>query len=392
MTAMNVRYIVELTDAEREHLVEFTRKGKPGARKVRRAQILLMADRRAHTDAQISKALCTGTSTVYRTKQRFVECGVEHALSEASRPGGERLLDAKQEATLVALACTKPPEGRAKWTMQLLADRLVVLTDVESVSAETVRRRLRENELKPWQKRMWCIPQFDADYVANMEDVLDLYEQPRDVKKPLVCFDETFKQLVQEVRPPIPAFPGETERYDSEYKRNGTANLFMFVAPLEGWRHVKVTDRKANADFAECMRDLVDIHYAEADVIRVVLDNLSTHRPGALYQTFPPEEARRILRKLEFHYTPKHGSWLNMAEIEIGILDRQCLDRRIGDRVTLENEVAAWEVDRNAAGATIEWMFDLDRARSKLTRAYTAAKDRSTEETAATSAAVEEAA
>jgi transposase len=389
---MNVRYLVELTDAEREHLVEFTRKGKPSARKVRRAQILLMADRRGHTDEQISRALSTGTSTVYRTKQRFVEGGLEHALSEARRPGGERKLDAKQEATLVALACTKPPVGRAKWTMQLLADRLVVLTDVESISAETVRRRLKENELKPWQKRMWCIPQFDADYVANMEDVIDLYQQPRDEKKPLVCFDETFKQLVQEVRPPIPASPGETERYDSEYKRNGTANLFIFVAPLEGWRHVKVTEHKGNADFAECMRDLVDIHYTEADVIRVVLDNLSTHRPGALYATFPPEEARRILRKLEFHYTPKHGSWLNMAEIEIGILDRQCLDRRIGDGATLRAEVAAWEKDRNASEVGIDWMFDLDKARSKLTRAYTAAKDGSVDEIAETSDTAEEAA
>jgi transposase len=389
---MNVRYLVELTDAERQHLVEFTRKGKPSARKVRRAQILLMADRRGHTDEQISRALCTGTSTVYRTKQRFVEGGLEHALSEARRPGGERKLDAKQEATLVALACTQPPEGRATWTMQLLADRLVVLTDVESISAETVRRRLNENELKPWQKRMWCIPQFDADYVANMEDVIDLYQQPRDEKKPLVCFDETFKQLVQEVRPPIPASPGETERYDSEYKRNGTANLFIFVAPLEGWRRVKVTEHKSNADFAECMRDLVDIHYTEANVIRVVLDNLGTHRPGALYATFPPEEARRILRKLEFHYTPKHGSWLNMAEIEIGILDRQCLDRRIGDGATLRAEVAAWQNDRNASGVGIDWMFDLDKARSKLTRAYTAAKEGSVDEIAETSDTTEEAA
>lgn len=388
---MNVRYLVELTEAERAELLALTRKGKIGARQMRRAQILLMADHRAHTDEQISSALNTGRSTIYRTKQRFVEGGVAYALSEATRPGGERLLDAHQEATLVALACTKPPEGRAKWTMQLLADRLVVLTDVEHVSAETVRRRLRENELKPWQKRMWCIPQFDADYVAHMEDVLDLYAQPRDANQPLVCFDETFTQLIQEVRSPIPASPGQTERQDYEYKRNGTANLFMFVAPLEGWRHVKVTDRKANADFAQCMRDLVDRHYPQAEVIRVVLDNLSTHRPGALYQTFPPEEARRILRKLAFHYTPRHGSWLNMAEIEIGILNRQCLDRRIGDRPTLENEVAAWQVARNATGATIEWMFDLDRARAKLTRAYTAAKEHETEETART-AKVDEAA
>lgn len=389
---MNVRYLVELTEDERAQLVDFTRKGKPAARKVRRAQILLMADRREHTDEQISVALSTGTSTIYRTKQRFVEGGLEHALKEASRPGGARKLDGKQEATLVAIACSKPPAGRAKWTLQLLADQLVLLTDVESVSADTIGRRLQENELKPWQKKMWCIPHFDADYLANMEDVLDLYEQPRDPKKPLVCFDETFEQLVEEVRPPIPASPGKIERYDCEYRRNGTANLFMFVAPLEGWRHVKVTDRKANADFAECMRDLVDIHYADSDVIRVVMDNLSTHRPGALYQTFPPDEARRILRKLEFHYTPKHGSWLNMAEIEIGVLDRQCLDRRIGDRDTLGTEVAAWESDRNAAGATIEWMFDLNKARTKLTRAYTAAKGDSADETAASEDNVEAAA
>ena len=367
---MNVRYIVELTDAERNELIEMTRRGSPSARRVRRANILLMADRRTHQDDEISRALSAGTSTVYRTKKRFVEGGLAHALDEASRRGGERKLDAKQEATLIALACSEPPKGRAKWTMQLLADRLVVLTDVESISAETIRRRLQENELKPWQKRMWCIPEVDADFVANMEDVLDLYEQPRDEKKPLVCFDETFKQLVHETRVPVRPKPGRTARYDYEYRRNGTANMFMFVAPLEDWRHVKVTERKCNADFAECMRDLADVHFPHAEVIRVVLDNLSTHRPGALYKSMPPEEARRILRRIEFHYTPKHGSWLNMAEIEIGVLDRQCLDRRIGDLDTLTSEVAAWEAERNAEHATIKWMFTLDRARTKLTRAY----------------------
>lgn len=374
---MNVRYLVELTEFERDQLLELTRSGNPNARKVRRAYILLMSDRRAHTDKAIVRALSTGASTVFRTKRRFVEGGLEHALNEASRPGGERKLDPMQEATLIALACTKPPEGRAKWTMQLLADRLVVLTDIESISAETVRRRLQENELKPWQRRMWCIPAFDADYVANMEDVLDLYAQPRNEQEPLVCFDETFKQLVEEVRPPIPAKPGRAELVDYEYCRNGTANLFVFVAPLKGWRHVKVTEHKGNADFAECMRDLVDIHFPDARRIRVVLDNLSTHRPGALYKTFPPAEARRILRRLEFHYTPKHGSWLNMAEIEIGILDQQCLDRRIGDIDTLTVEVGAWESVRNAAHATIDWMFDLDRARAKLSRAYQAARSQS---------------
>lgn len=366
---MNVRYIVDLTDDERQMLIEMTRKGAQNARRVKRAHILLMAND-DHTDEAIAHALSVGTSTVYRTKRKLVEGGVEHALSEANRPGGERKLDAKQEATLIALACTKPPDGRSRWTMQLLADRLVALVDLDRVSAETVRRRLAENELKPWQQRMWCIPSFDADYLANMENVIDLYSKPRDADVPLVCFDETFTQLIQETRVAIPRKPGSSERIDYEYRRNGTSNLFMFVAPWEGWRHVKATEHKGNADFAECMRDLVDVHFPEAKLIRVVLDNLSTHRPGALYKTLPAAEARRILRRIEFHYTPKHGSWLNMAEIEIGVLARQCLDRRIPDRDALVREVAAWQEERNDQKATINWMFDLDTARHKLGAAY----------------------
>jgi transposase len=385
---MNVRYIVELTDAEREGLVDFTRSGKKGARKVLRAHILLMADRRKHTDEQIAAALSVGTSTVYRTKQRFVEGNVEHALNEAPRRGGERKLDAKQEALLIATACTKPPEGRAKWTLQLLADRFIELSDVESISPETVRRRLNENELKPWQKRMWCIPTFDVDYVANMEDVLDLYAEPIDEHRPTVCFDETPSQLIGEAREPIPATPGNTERVDCEYVRNGTVNLFMFVCPLSGWRHVKVTATKGNIDFAECMRDLVDVHFSAAPIIDVVLDNLNTHRPGTLYRAFAAEEARRILKRIRFHYTPKHGSWLNMAEIEIGILRRQCLDRRIPTASLLSSEVAAWEKARNTERITIDWMFDVVAARQKLKRAYAKPEDASVAADGAQSAGI----
>ncbi len=367
---MNVRYIVELTDAERAELVALTHKGRSSARQVLRANILLMADGRAHTDEEISRALSTGTSTVFRTKRRLVEGGVEHALTEARRPGGRRKLDVNQESILIATACSKPPGGRATWTMQLLSERLIAMGVVDCISAETVRRRLKENALKPWQQKMWCVPEVDADYIANMEDVLDVYARPRDENKPLVCFDETFKQLVGDVRSSLPPKPGKAARVDYEYRRNGTANLFMFVAPFEGWRHVKVTERKGNVDFAECMRDLVDAHFPEAEVIRVVLDNLGTHRPGALYKAFSAAEARRILRRLEFHYTPKHGSWLNMAEIEIGILSRQCLDQRIPDDESLRRHVAAWEDQRNAAREGINWMFGIETARTKLTKAY----------------------
>ena len=203
-----------------------------------------------------------------------------------------------------------------------------------------------------------------------MEDVLDLYAETPDPKRPVICFDESPTQLIGELRQPIPAAPGRLERYDCEYKRNGTANLFVFLDAHRSWRRVKVTDRRTAQDFAHCMRDLVDLHYPHAERIRVVMDNLSTHTPAALYQALPAAEARRVLRRLEFHYTPKHASWLNMVEIEIGVLRSQCLDRRINSRERLVFEVAAWERRRNASGARIKWMFSTDQARTKMGRAY----------------------
>ena len=222
---MNIRYPVELSEAEKHTLRDLTCKGKSSARKVKRAQILLMADGRQHSDAEIACALSVGTSTVYRTKRKLVEEGLEEALSEAPRPGGERKLDAGQEALLVAVACSEPPRGRSRWTLQLLPNRLVALTDLDAVSVETVRRRLEEKELKPWQKKMWCIPKFDADFVAQMEHILDLYMEPADPKRPVVNFDEALKQLVAETREPLPPKPGQLEKFDYEYKRAGTANI-----------------------------------------------------------------------------------------------------------------------------------------------------------------------
>lgn len=366
---MNILYVVELSDAERVELNAMLTRGKTAIRKVKRAQILLAADA-GRGDEEIAAILGTSTSTVYRTKRRFITGGLEHALSEEPRPGRARKLLGGEEALLVAVACSAPPEGRARWTLELLADRIVELTVHENLSRETIRRRLLENEMKPWRKDMWCIPKIDAEYVARMEDVLDLYAEESDPKRPIVSFDESPTQLIGEARQPIPAKPGQLERYDCEYRRNGTANLFIFLDVHEPWRHVKVTDQRTAIDFAECMRDLVDTHYPQADRIRVVLDNLSTHSAGALYEAFAPEEARRILSKLEFHFTPKHASWLNMVEIEIGVLRGQCLDRRIGDRTQLELEVAAWVQQRNDAKAKINWMFTTAKAREKLKRAY----------------------
>jgi hypothetical protein len=203
-----------------------------------------------------------------------------------------------------------------------------------------------------------------------MEDILDLYAEPYDAQYPLVCFDESPYQLVSEVREPLPALPGHPVRYDYEYRREGSCNLFMFLEPLQGWRHVKVTDRRTAQDFAYCMQDLVDLHFPQATVISVVLDNLNTHTPAALYATFPPAEACRILRRLDFHYTPKHGSWLNMAEIEFAVVSTQCLDRRVGDQETVRHAIAAWEIRRNAAKASIDWRFTTAKARRKLKHIY----------------------
>lgn len=203
-----------------------------------------------------------------------------------------------------------------------------------------------------------------------MEDVLDLYQQPYDPAYPQVCMDELSKQLIGETRVPLPTAPGQVARVDYEYERLGVANLFIFFEPLTGWRHLSVTDRRTRVDWALAIRELVDVHYPHARRIRLVLDNLNTHVGGSLYEAFPPAEARRILDRLELHYTPKHGSWLNMAESELSILSRQCLDRRIADVATLQREVAAWERRRNRAVAKMEWRFTTADARIKLLHLY----------------------
>ncbi len=366
---MNVRYQVDLSQTERAELTALLGGGTNAVRKFKRAQILLAAAAGAG-DEEIARTVGVGASTVYRTKRRFVLGNLAAALSEEQRPGARRKLTGKEEALLVATACSSPPAGRARWTLELLAGELVRLTEHANLSRETVRRRLAENDLKPWRRDMWCIPRVDAEYVARMEDVLDLYAEAPDPDRPVVCFDESPTQLIGEVREPIPAKPGQIQRYDYEYKRNGTANLFVFLDVHRPWRKVKVTQSRAAVDFAACMRELADVHFPDAERIRVVLDNLSTHSAAALYNAFPAAEARRVLRRLEFHYVPKHASWLNMVEIEIGVLRGQCLDRRITTFERLQSEIAAWERARNASRARIKWMFTTEKARDKMRKAY----------------------
>lgn len=216
---------------------------------------------------------------------------------------------------------------------------------------------------------MWCIPTADVEFVALMEIILDLYERAYDPKHPVVCFDETSKQLIEETRLPLPMKPGQVQRYDYEYQRNGTRNLFLFFEPLAGWRHIDVTEHRAKLDFAHQMRWLVDVAYPDVDGIDVVLDNLNTHTYGALYEAFEPAEARRIARKLNFHYTPRHASWLNMAEIEFSVIARK-LGPRVPNAAALNQKVAAIERSRNEAQSTVDWQFTSDDARIKLKRLY----------------------
>jgi hypothetical protein len=225
--------------------------------------------------------------------------------------------------------------------------------------------------LKPWQKKGWCIPpEQNAAFACAMEDVLEVYSRPYNAARPQVCLDEAAKQILSQMRAPIPLEPGQIQRVDNEYVRHGTCALFMLFEPLAGKRTVRVRDRRTSVDYAQVVQHLCDVLYPEAEKIVLVQDNLNTHGAHSLYEAFPPQEARRLAAKIEWHYTPRHGSWLNMAEIELSALAGQCLAERMGSQEHLEQEVAAWEAARNAASVKVQWRFTMEEARNKLKRLY----------------------
>jgi transposase len=368
---MAKKYIVTLSKSEQEMLKNLTTSGTQRVRKIAHANILLNANT-GWQDQEISKALRVSVPTIERVRQRFVEKGIEGALTpRRTTRKYQHLLDGAQEAHLIALACGSPPIGFRRWSLRLLANEMVKMEYVDEISYETIRSVMEGNELKPWLKEEWCIPpEQNAEFVYHMEDVLDVYHRPFDPNRPLVCFDETPVQLISETRQSIPVQTGQLARYDYEYRRQGSANLFMFFAPLQNWRHVKVTEQRTKKDWAWCMHDLVYQHFPNAERCILVEDNLNTHSPAALYEVFEPAKAKRILDRLEFHFTPKHGSWLNMAEIEFSVISRQCLSGYIPEIETLERETSAWEIERNTKKATVEWRFTTDDARIKLKKLY----------------------
>ncbi|HEY5139203.1 MAG TPA: IS630 family transposase [Methylococcales bacterium] len=373
---MNKKYIVNLTSEERSYLEKIVSSGNAPARKLTRARILLKSDCSKDGSNWTYKAICEAFEvnplTVFNVRKAYMERGLEAALNR-KKPEREyeHRLDGEAEAHLIALTCSEAPEGYDRWSLRLLQDRFVQLGFVDRVSHETIRTTLKKNELKPWLKEEYCIPpKANAAFVCNMEDVLDVYTRPYDPKRPQVCMDETTKQLLEEIRDPLPIQPGQPERVDYEYRRQGVGDLFMFFEPLQGKRHVKVTDQRTRKDWAQAMRELSDIHYPQAEKIIVVLDNLNTHSPASFYETFEPDEARRLINRFEFHFTPKHGSWLNMAEIELSALARQCLSQRIPDQATLASEVKAWEKDRNSKVVKVDWQFTTADARIRLKHLY----------------------
>ncbi|HET7154116.1 MAG TPA: IS630 family transposase [Hyphomicrobiaceae bacterium] len=367
------KYVVRLSGEERERLETLIRKGKSPARRVLKARILLKADvseaGKGWSDNRIIEALETSPSMVYRVRKQLVEEGFEAVLSRKPRamPAVARIFDGEKEAKLIALACSTPPKGRARWTLRLLENKVVELGIVDRASDSTIGRALKKNTLQPHRRQHWVIPpKANSAFVAAMEDVLAVYTRPRDGDCPLVCLDETSKQLIAETRVPVPMKAGRPARFDYEYQRNGTANLFMMFAPLEGWRHIKVTDRHTAVDYARVLKDLADIHFAHAKTIVLVQDNLNIHSKASLYEAFPAVEARRLVERFEWHYTPKHGSWLDLAESELGVLTSQCLDRRIPNKQILIDEIAAWEHDRNVSHTKSDWHFTTKSARVKL--------------------------
>lgn len=367
--------IVHFTEEERKILKQQIKSGQWRAREILRANMLLLADVNgpyAMQDEEIAKRLECCIGSVINRRRRFAETqSIEDTIFDNYRSGRPTIVSGATDAHLTMIACSTPPEGYSSWSLNLIRDRLVTLNIIDAISCSTIGRTLKKKVIKPWLKQEWKIPpKEDAGFVCQMERVLDIYQREYDSKHPVVCFDESNKQHLTEVMKSLPTRPGNISKYDSEYIRGGVSNIFMFFEPLGGKRHVEVTKQRTAVDFAQAMKILTDKLYPNASKITVVLDNLNTHTKASLYKAFLPKEAKRIADKIILEYTPKHGSWLNMAELEFSVLSRQCLNRRIPDQESLIKEIKAWEKDRNEKTVVTDWQFTVNDARIKLKNLY----------------------
>jgi transposase len=378
------QYSVKLTEAQRRELEEVVKKGEAPARKIQRANILLKTDSGKYGPCwsikRIQEALGVGSTLVKDVRRQYKQEGMERALNRQPQPPRpqKQKIDGEQEAHIIAVLCTEKPEGQERWTLRALNERIIELEIVEQVSHETVRTVLKKNKLKPWQEKQWCVgPKGDGNYICNMEDVLKVYKRPYNQKYPVVCLDEGSVQFRKEEIAGLPMKPGRVKKRDYHYSREGYCNIFLACEPLTGKRFTKVTERRTKVEFAHFVRSIVQEQYRDAEKVILVMDNLSTHHLGALYQVFPAEEASAICDRIEMHMTPVNGSWLDMAEIELSVLGRQVLDERLENIQVVQEKVAAWEAKRNRQRVTIDWRFTTKDARIKLKRLYPEIKETS---------------
>ena len=385
------KYEVLLTPEDESVLKSMTPTGnKYSAREILHAQVLLHSnDSRPgekKNNRELAEWLDISPTTVNQIRRTYAESGLEAALRRKTRitPPVASKITGDFEAKVIAAALGPPPEGRSRWTLRLLAEHCMEKKYIVSVSYVAIGELLNTNELKPHLSKYWRIPkQNDPAFVANMEDVLGIYQRPHCKNTPVVCMDEKPLQLLDEIRERISAKParidpdtqiqrcGYCEKIDSEYVRCGTASIFMFTEPLGGWRHVYALERRTKGDYAKMMRKIADEFYPECDRIIMVSDNLNTHDKASFYEAFPPQTAFRLAQKFEMHYTPKHGSWLNIAETELSALTMQCLgNRRIHSLEELNGTISDWEKERNKKQVGVKWHFTAEDARIKLKRLY----------------------
>ena len=351
------KYLVRLSSGDREQLQSVVRKGIQAARTIRRSQVLLALDNPRHKKETLSKVLHVSNRTITNIAKGYQTEGIACIYRKKRiTPPVAGKITGEVEAHLIALACHNPPEGYCKWTLRLLAEKMVQMAYIDSISHTSVGAVLRKNCLKPHLVKEWCIPkEQSADFAACMEDVLEVYSRPYDSDYPVVCMDEKPLQLLAEVRKGYRKGNG-TRIQDSEYIRKGTCSIFLFTEPLAGYRHAKALEHRAKVDWARQMKWLADEVYPDAKKIIMICDNLNTHDKSSFYEAFPPVVALRLSRRFEFHFTPKHGSWLDMAEIELSALARQCLGkRRIESLEDLNSELEKWHCDRNSRQKGVDW-------------------------------------
>lgn len=369
------KHIVRLSSEEITKLNSVVSKGTCAARAIKRAQILLKLNSRAkrrYKLDELSLMFDISKKTINRILESYQCIGIECIYRKKRQtPPVESKVTGEVEAHLIAMACHNPPEGYSRWTLRLLSERMVQMNYIDQISHTTVGKILRENSLKPHLVEEWCIPkEQSADFAACMEDVLEVYSRPYDERFPVVCMDEKPLQLLAEARQGRRKKNG-TLIQDSEYVRRGTCSIFLFTEPLAGYRHAKALEHRTRTDWAKQMKWLADEVYPDAERIIMVCDNLNTHDKSSFYEAFPPAEALRLAKRFEFHYTPKHGSWLDIAEIELSALSKQCLGkRRIDNLDDLNSELEKWHTDRNARQKGVNWQFTTDDARIKLKHLY----------------------